>query len=34
MTNGKVRLELEGKNARVVEVPLEAIRKANLLVEW
>jgi hypothetical protein len=25
---------LEGKNARVVEVPLEAIRKANLVVEW
>jgi ribosome maturation factor RimP len=32
--DGKVRLELEGKNARVVEVPLEAIRKANLVVEW
>jgi len=25
---------LEGKNARIVEVPLEAIRKANLVVEW
>jgi ribosome maturation factor RimP len=34
MADGKVRLELEGKNARVVEVPLEAIRKANLVVEW
>jgi ribosome maturation factor RimP len=34
MAAGKVRLELEGKNARVVEVPLEAIRKANLVVEW
>ena len=32
--DGKVRLELEGKNARVVEVPLEAIRKANLVVEF
>jgi ribosome maturation factor RimP len=30
----KVRVELEGKNARVVEVPLQAIRKANLVVEW
>jgi ribosome maturation factor RimP len=34
MAAGKVRLELEGRNARVVEVPLEAIRKANLVVEW
>jgi len=34
IADGKVRLELEGKNARVVEVPLEAIRKANLVVEW
>ena len=34
ITGGKVRLELEGKNARIVEVPLEAIRKANLVVEW
>ena len=32
--DGKVRLALEGKNARVVEVPIEAIRKANLVVEW
>jgi ribosome maturation factor RimP len=32
--DGKIRLDLEGKNARVVEVPLEAIRKANLVVEW
>jgi ribosome maturation factor RimP len=30
----KIRVELEGKNARVVEVPFEAIRKANLVVEW
>ena len=34
IADGKVRLELEGKNARVVEVPLGAIRKANLVVEW
>jgi ribosome maturation factor RimP len=34
MADGKVRLELQGKNGRVVEVPLEAIRKANLVVEW
>jgi ribosome maturation factor RimP len=34
IADGKVRLELEGKNARVIEVPLEAIRKANLVVEW
>jgi ribosome maturation factor RimP len=34
ITDGKICLDLEGKNARVVEVPLEAIRKANLVVEW
>jgi ribosome maturation factor RimP len=32
--DGKVRLELRGKEARTVEVPLEAIRKANLVVEF
>ena len=32
--DGKVRMELKGKEARVVELPLEAIRKANLVVEW
>jgi len=32
--DGKVRMELKGKEARVVEVPLEAIRKANLVVEF
>ena len=32
--DGKVRLELKGKEARMVEVPLEAIRKANLVVEF
>jgi len=31
---GKVRLELKGKEARTVELPLEAIRKANLVVEF
>jgi ribosome maturation factor RimP len=34
ISDGKVRVELEGKNARVVEVPMEMIRKANLVVEW
>jgi ribosome maturation factor RimP len=32
--DGKVRLELQGKAARVVELPLEKIRKANLMVEF
>jgi ribosome maturation factor RimP len=32
--DGKVRLELKGKVARVVELPLEMIRKANLMVEF
>jgi ribosome maturation factor RimP len=32
--NGKVRMELKGKEARVVEVPLALIRKANLVVEF
>lgn len=32
--DGKVRLELKGKEARTVELPLEAIRKANLVVEF
>lgn len=32
--DGKVRLELKGKVARTVEVPLEKIRKANLVVEF
>ena len=34
IADGKVRVELEGKNARLVEVPLEMIRKANLVEEW
>ncbi len=33
-TNGKVRMELKGKESRTVELPLEAIRKANLVVEF
>jgi len=32
--DGKVRMELKGREARTVEVPLEAIRKANLVVEF
>ena len=31
---GKVRMELQGKDARIVEIPLETIRKANLVVEF
>ena len=31
---GKVRLELKGKEVQVVEIPLETIRKANLVVEF
>jgi ribosome maturation factor RimP len=32
--DGKVRMELKGREARVVEIPLEGIRKANLVVEF
>jgi ribosome maturation factor RimP len=32
--DGKVRMQLKGKEARTVELPLEAIRKANLVVEF
>ena len=32
--DGKVRVELKGKSARTVELPLEKIRKANLMVEF
>jgi ribosome maturation factor RimP len=31
---GKVRMELKGKQLRTVELPLENIRKANLVVEF
>jgi ribosome maturation factor RimP len=34
LANGRVKIEVPGKNTRVVEVPLEMIRKANLVVEW
>jgi len=32
--DGKVRMALKGKEAREVELPLETIRKANLVVEF
>jgi len=31
---GIVRIELKGKEVRVVEIPLETIRKANLAIEF
>jgi ribosome maturation factor RimP len=34
VADGKVRVELEGKEAKTVELPLESIRKANLVVEF
>lgn len=34
VADGKVRMELKGKEARVVEIPLDTIRKANLVVEF
>lgn len=34
LAEGKVRMELRGKQARTVELPLEMIRKANLVVEF
>jgi ribosome maturation factor RimP len=34
IVDGKVRLELKGKAARIVEVPLDMVRKANLVVEF
>ncbi len=33
-TDGKVRMELKGREAKSVEVPLNMIRKANLVVEF
>jgi ribosome maturation factor RimP len=33
-SGGKVGMQLNGKQPRVVEVPLEAIRKANLVIEF
>jgi ribosome maturation factor RimP len=32
--DGKVRMQLKGKEAKVVEIPLEIIRKANLVIEF
>jgi ribosome maturation factor RimP len=32
--DGKVRMELKGRETRIVELPLEGIRKANLVVEF
>jgi ribosome maturation factor RimP len=32
--DGKVRMELQGREPRTVEVPFELIRKANLVVEF
>jgi ribosome maturation factor RimP len=32
--DGRVRMELKGKEARMVEIPLQTIRKANLVVEF
>jgi ribosome maturation factor RimP len=32
--DGKVRMELKGREPRLVELPLQAIRKANLVVEF
>ena len=32
--DGNVRMELKGKDARMIEVPLDLIRKANLVVEF
>jgi ribosome maturation factor RimP len=34
LAEGKVHLELKGKQARTVELPLEVIRKAQLVVEF
>jgi len=31
---GKVLMELKGKEPRTVEIPLDGIRKTNLVVEW
>jgi ribosome maturation factor RimP len=34
LLDGKVRVELKGKTPRIVELPLEKIRKAQLVVEF
>ena len=32
--DGRVRMEVKGQEARLVEIPLDTIRKANLVVEF
>jgi ribosome maturation factor RimP len=32
--DGKVHMELKGRESRLIEIPLEGIRKANLVVEF
>jgi ribosome maturation factor RimP len=34
LAEGRIQLQLQGKQARMVEIPLGAIRKANLVVEF
>jgi len=34
VADGNVRMELKGNDTRIVEIPLGAIRKANLVVEF
>jgi ribosome maturation factor RimP len=34
LADGRVRVALQGRQARTVEIPLDAIRKANLVVEF
>lgn len=34
VADGKVRMQLKGKEGKTVELPLESIRKANLVVEF
>jgi ribosome maturation factor RimP len=34
LAEGRIQLQLQGKQPRMVEIPLEAIRKANLVVEF
>ncbi len=34
IADGKVRMELKGREARIVEIPLETVNKANLVVEF
>jgi len=34
VADGKVKLELQGKTPRIVELPLALIRKAHLVVEF